>query len=307
MKRVKLLGLGVFVIALFMACEPGCERPPIFKEIGTYDILLDYDKEKGTNIADVYRETMDLLYDINLSGDKLTEIVDTVNGRVIHFFGVRHQSRLAIIRFLRNVLPFIQNPKEWVFLIEGCEGKEILLPEVYFLKGVAEELGIDTYDPIVSPLGEDVTRRLVRGTPPMVTLKDIHFAQFEDVFPNSASLDTLNERSRERYISVFASYSILPRDSIAVLLDEYDSLYLKHPLRLVAAKKVFSQIRRDMIDTSNVLSRVKLERNLDKIIQAKHVFVCVGNYHRPVFEDLDTLLNDVYEIHVITQEEPSTN
>lgn len=307
MKRVKLLGLGTSIIILFAVCELGCPKPPIFKEIGTYDILLDYDNEKGTNIAEVYRKTMDLLYDVNLRGEELVEDVDTINGKVVHFFGVRHQSRLAIIRFLRNVLPFIQNPKEWVFLIEGCDDKDLVLPEVYFLKGVAKELNIPTFDPIVSPLGEEVTRRLVRGTPPMVTLKDIHFAMFQDVFPNAPSLDTLNERSRERYITVFAVYSLLPRDSISYLLKEYDSVYLKHPLRLAAAQKVFSQIRRDMIDTSNVLSRTKLEKNMEKVIRAKHIFVCVGNYHQPVFKDLDTLLTDVYEIHVITQEEKSTN
>lgn len=291
----------VIVILLSVACQKRRQIPK--QEIGTYDILLDYDQENGTNLAEVYRGSMDLLYGLDIRGEEMVEKIDTLDNNIVHIFGVRHLSRLAIIRFLRNVLPFIANPDDWIFLVEGCEDEDILLPEVYFFTGVARELGIPTWDPIVSPLGDEVTRKLVRGTPPMVTLKDIHFAVFENMLPDSSALDSLNKEGREGFISIITSYSVLPRDSVKILLHTYDTSFLRKPKRLNPARKVFAQIRSDMIDTSNVLSSFKVAERIDSIMQVKNIFVCVGSYHVSVFENLDTLQEHLLKIHLSGKEE----
>jgi len=287
--------------------SPGCSRRsvPPSTDISTFDILLDYDEEQGTNLAQVYRNSMERLQDYDMARDKLVERTDTVGNRIIHIFGVRHDSRKAIIRFLLKVLPFIQNPEEWVFLIEGCEIDNPVLPELYFFTGVAKELDITTLDPIVSPLGEEVTHRLTSGARPLVTVKDIHFALFNSIFPNQRSLHSLSQKTRTRYASMIASYSPLPTDSIEHWLTEYDTFFLAHPLRLAAARRVYAQIRNDMIDTANVLSREKLTAQIPDITDARHIFVCVGTHHLPVFDDLGELFETIHEIHVITQEETS--
>jgi len=206
---------------------------------------------------------------------------------------------------MRNVLPFIQRSEEWVFLIEGSGGEESPLPEVYFFTGVAKELNIPVVDPIVSPLGAEVTQRLISGPHPLLNLKDIHFAVFNNYFPDQASLHSLSEATRKRYISVIASYSMLSEDSIEILLTEYDTTLLNYPLKLATAHKVFARIRNDMIDTSNVLSREKLTRMLPEIAQARHIFICTGTYHLPVFANLGELFGSVYELHAVPEETTS--
>jgi hypothetical protein len=61
-----------------------------------------------------------------------------------------------------------------------------------------------------------------------------------------------------------------------------------------------------MIDTSNVLSRVKFAEEVSELKDTKHIFICVGIYHLPVFENLDELLNRIYQIHMLPEEVPST-
>ncbi len=301
----KLLNVSGILIVLFIftSCPPP-SKPKI--EIGTYDILLDYDQEHKTNIAQVYKNTMDRFYDWNPTKDEITEITDTVNGYVFHVFGIRHQSRLTIIRFLRSVLPFINNPREWVFFVEGATGDTVILPEVYFLKGVAKELDIPTFDPIVPTLGKEVTEKLLLGTPPMVTIKDIHFALFNDLFPTPEALHSLSPVTRENYIKMITSYSLFPHDSIKNLLEEYDTEYLAHPIKLTLAQKVFSQIRSDMIDTSNVLSRERFSEQLAGLKNRKHIFICVGSYHLPAFKNINDVVERIYQIHMSAEEEPST-
>ncbi|NLI99391.1 hypothetical protein GX441_12145 [bacterium] len=293
----------LFILTFLVSCPP---QEPTKAEIQTYDILLDYDHENNTNIAQVYKNTMDRFYDWNPSKDEIAEITDTAGEFTLHIFGVRHQSRLAIIRFLRSVLPFIKKPGEWAFFVEGIAQDETSLPEVFFFKGVAQELNIKTFDPIVSPLGAEVTARLLLGTPPMVTLKDIHFAVINDLFPTPASLHSLSAKTRNSYVSMISSYSLFPRDSIERLLVEYDTAYLSRPLRLASAEKVFAQIRRDMVDTSNILSRALFADEISKLKNTKHIFICVGIYHLPVFENPDELLNQTYQIHMLPEEVPST-
>lgn len=289
--------LGFVFCGLLVAV--GCQKSePRMVEIGTYDLLLDYDNVNGTHIADVYSESMEILYDVNLAGDELVEKMDTVDGHIVHIFGIRHLSRLAIIRFLRNVLPFIQNPSQWIFLVEGGEAESPVLPEIHFFTGVAHELGIPVLDPIVSPLGDDVIHRLLRGTPPMVTVKDVHFAVFENVFPDSTAIDSLSERGRERYVSIITSYSVLPSDSVDALFTEFDTNFLRKPERLEPSRKVFARIRGDMIDTSNVLSLARVSTQIETIMDYEYIFVCVGAYHVPVFEKLDSLHGSFYQIHV---------
>lgn len=294
------------VITILLLASGGCHRPtPPATEISTFDILLDYDEQKGTNLAQVYRNAMERFEDYDMSKDKIEERTDTVGDHIIHILGVRHESRVAIIRFLRNVLPFIQNPDEWVFLVEGCKDKNPVLPELYFFAGVAKELNISTVDPIASPLGEEVTHRLISGTHPLLTLKDIHFAILNSIFPNKESLHSLSEKTRARYVKMIASYSSLPADSIESLLVEYDTTFLAHPLNLAAARRVYAQIRNDMIDTANVLSRERVMKEIPQISQAQHIFICVGTYHLPVFDDLEGLLGTVHELHILPQEEAS--
>lgn len=301
----KLVNIFGILIVLFIctSCPPP-SKPKI--EIGTFDILLDYDQEHKTNIAQVYKNTMDRFYDWNPRTDEITEITDTVDGYVFHIFGIRHQSRLAIIRFLRNVLPFINNPREWAFFVEGAMGDTVILPEVYFFKGVAEELDIPTLDPIVPALGKEVTEKLLLGTPPMVTIKDIHFALFNDLFPTPEALHSLSPETKENYIKMITSYSLFPSDSIKNLLEEYDTEYLSHPIKLTLAQNVFSQIRSDMIDTSNVLSREKFAGQLAGLNKTKHIFICVGTYHLPAFKNISDVVERIYQIHMSSEEEPST-
>lgn len=294
------------VTILLLLANSTCRRPTMPKtEISTFDILLDYDEQKGTNLAQVYRNAMERFEDYDMSKDKIEERTDTVGDHIIHTLGIRHESRLAIIRFLRNVLPFIQNPDEWIFLVEGCEKEDPVLPELYFFTGVAKELRISTFDPIVSLLGKEVTHRLISGTHPLLNLKDIHFAILNSIFPDRESLHSLSEKARARYVKVIASYSSLPADSIESLLVEYDTTFLAHPLNLAAARRVYAQIRNDMIDTANVLSLERVMKEIPTISQARHVFICVGTYHLPVFDDPEELFGTVHELHILPQEEAS--
>lgn len=294
------------VTILLLLASGSCRRPtPPVTEISTFDILLDYDEQKGTNLAQVYRHAMERFEDYDMSKDKIQERTDTVGDHIIHILGIRHESRLAIIRFLRNVLPFIQNPDEWIFLVEGCEEEDPVLPELYFFTGVAKELDIPTFDPIVSPLGEEVTHRLISGAHPLLTLKDIHFAVLNSIFPDQESLHSLSEKARARYVKAIASYSSLPADSIESFLVEYDTIFLAHPLNLAAARRVYAQIRNDMIDTANVLSSEKLTGEMPKISRARYIFICVGTYHLPVFDDLSELFGIVHELHILPEEEAS--
>jgi len=295
------------ITILLLLTNFSCRRPTTPKtEISTFDILLDYDEQKGTNLAQVYRNAMERFEDYDYPKDKIEERTDTVGDHIIHILGVRHESRLAIIRFLRNVLPFIQNPDEWVFLVEGCKNKDPVLPELYFFAGVAKELNISTVDPIVSLLGEEVTQRLISGTHPLLTLKDIHFAVLNSIFPNKESLHSLSEKTRAHYVNTIASYSSFPADSIENLLVEYDTTFLAHPLNLAVARRVYAQIRNDMIDTANVLSRERVMEKIPQISQARHIFICVGTYHLPVFDDLEGLLGTVHELHILPPQEEAS-
>lgn len=296
--------LSLIAMCFATGCKKEEQKPPL-KEIGTFDILLDYDQENETNLAQVYRNSMDLFDDYDMSKDVLIEKTDTVSGRVIHIFAIRHYSRKAIIRFLRHVLPFIHDPRDWTFLIEGSQAEILVLPEVYFLTNVGKELDIPTIDPIVSPIGEEVTRRLVTGSPPLVNLKDIHFALFQNLFPDRQSLESLSLKTRDRYISLISEHSVLPRDSIDYLLEEYENIYLNHPLKLARDRKVYVQIRKDMIDTSNVLSRERLELLVSELPEARHLFICVGTHHLPVFDELPGLFDNIYEVHTAPGESES--
>jgi hypothetical protein len=299
--------IAELAVTILLLASGGCHRPaPPKIEISTFDILIDYDEEHGTNLAQVYRNAMERFEDYDYPKDKIEERTDTVGDHIIHILGIRHESRLAIIRFLRNVLPFIQNPDEWVFLVEGCKDKDPVLPELYFFVGVAKELNISTVDPVVSLLGEEVTQRLISGTHPLLTLKDIHFAVLNSIFPNKESLHSLSEKARARYVKAIASYSSLPADSIENLLVEYDTTFLAHPLNLAAARRVYAQIRNDMIDTANVLSRERVMEEIPQISQARHIFICVGAHHLPVFDDLEGLLGTVHELHILPPQEEAS-
>jgi hypothetical protein len=298
-------GLAALGLLMLSTCKPRRPAPPA-TEISTFDILLDYDEQKGTNLAQVYRGAMERFDEYEMSKDVIQERTDTVADHIVHIFGIRHDSRVAIIRFLRNVLPFIQNPDEWIFLVEGCcEDEDLILPELYFFTGVAKELDIPTIDPIVSILSKEVTHRLTSGTQPLVTTKDIHFAVFNSIFPDQNSLHTLSEKSRARYVAVIAFYSVLPADSIEKLLEEYDTTFLAHPLHLAAARRVYAQIRNDMIDTANVLSRERMKERMPRIRKAKHVFICVGAHHLPVFDNPYELFETIHEVHIIPEGETS--
>ena len=300
-----IAGLAAILLLMLSTCKPS--RPtPSATEINTFDILLDYDEQKGTNLAQVYRHAMERFDEYDMSKDVIQERKDTVGAHIVHIFGIRHDSRVAIIRFLRNVLPFIQNPDEWIFLMEGCcEHEEPILPELYFFTGVAKELEIPVLDPIVSTLSREVTHRLISGTQPLVTLKDIHFAVFNSIFPDQNSLHSLSEKTRARYVAVIASYSIFPTDSIEKFLTEYDTTFLAHPLHLAAARRVYAQIRNDMIDTANVLSRERVVKKMPQISKARHIFVCVGAHHLPVFDNPGELFETIHEVHIIPEGETS--
>lgn len=300
-----IAGLAATILFLLPTCKPSRSTPPA-TEISTFDILLDYDEQKGTNLAQVYRQAMERFDEYDMSKDVIQERTDTVADHIVHIFGIRHDSRVAIIRFLRNVLPFIQDPDEWIFLVEGCcEDEEPILPELYFFTGVAKELDIPTLDPIVSILSKEVTHRLTSGTQPLVTTKEIHFAVLNSIFPNQNSLHSLSKKTRARYVALIASYSVFPADSIEKFLEEYDTTFLAHPLHLAAARRVYAQIRNDMIDTANVLSRERVISKMPQINKAKHVFICVGAHHLPVFDNPHKLFETIHEVHVIPEGETS--
>lgn len=274
-----MLFLGIFFLL--------CEKEKLPKENKSlYELILNYDKKHDSSISYFYANAMERLKEFYVKRDTIVIKEFSKDGKNFYIFGCYHNSRKAIVNFIKKVLVKIENPEEWVFLVEGTGHPFIFLPEIMFFYQVAEDLEIPIEDPVISVIDKEVLDSLTQGVHSVITLRDIFYTIFYEVHPDPTFYLEIPTKRKERLLTICSRFSGVPKDSVETFFIEYIKYFGSNPNRVRMAKEYFNQLKRDIIKMSNKLSLKKAKKIIQKYKDKKYVFVYVGLYHLPVFEEI---------------------
>lgn len=279
-----------FFLLFFIFCRDTCDSPssiPTYsRNHSIYEFLIKYDETHNASVSYFYSRAMEKFQTFPLRKDTVKELVFSQGGKIFFVFGCYHLSRQAIVKFVKDVLPHIENPEEWLFLIEGSSQVSPFLPEVVFFTQVALDLEIPIEDPIVSVIGKEIIDSLTHTPYEMITPRDIFYALFNEIIKSPDIYERMSPQKKRIFLRIFSKYSGIPKDSIERFLEEYLMYFKGNPWRLKLAQKYFEQIKEDMIKKSNELSFKKLKKIIEEYDEKKYIFVYVGMYHLVIFENL---------------------
>jgi hypothetical protein len=116
-------------------------------------------KSPERKIDNLYREVLSRKYILPSDGAVKLKIFEK-GGKQFYVIYGQHYSAEAVRIMHEEIVPEIEKPEEWGFLIEG--GPESDIPETNYAYGVAGYLNIPAEDPIISPFHKEVIEKALK-------------------------------------------------------------------------------------------------------------------------------------------------
>lgn len=204
------------------------------------------------------------------------------NGHTLRVVAAEHFSSKAGDYFQNDITKEIQDPSQWLFLIEG-NGSDVY--EVQIAAEEAKKRNIPVEDPIIDRYRPEVTDLYFKSNKTMKLSREVVFGQL--------AADILNARG-DNNLQFIANYlGLSSSDEIEKFMLRAIAEKNKNPEEY---KKLADAMRNDLTEISNILSAQLLNYFMQKYKDRPNIAIYIGKAHQGII-DLDlTKIPDEFKL-----------